>query len=200
MTALSPLSPYSAFHHERALCHGTLAELVTAIKAISSDAHPEGVLVFDNASSRVIDIDFRGSAAEVLARLPAANQSEPAAEAPRGPGRPKLGVVAKEVTLLPRHWEWLAAQPGGASVALRKLVEEARHANAGKDDLRQAQERVYRFISVMLANAPGLEEAERALFAGRRAQFEELSAAWPPDLRKHALLLAGKAFAEGEST
>ena len=187
------LSPYSAFHRERTLCNGSLAELVHAIKAISAEAHPEDVLIFDNGSGKVVDLDFRGSAEEVLARLPIAVASE---EAPRGPGRPKLGVVAKEVTLLPRHWEWLAAQPGGASVALRKLVEEARRTSAGPDEVRAARERTYRFISVMLGDAPGLEEAERALFAGKRAAFDAASAAWPADLREHSLRLAEAAFTD----
>jgi hypothetical protein len=192
--------PYSGFHRTSHLASGNLGQVVAAVKSLFSDAHADGALIFDNATGRVVDVDFRGAAADVLARLPTETgmQTEPAVEAPRGPGRPKLGVVAKEVTLLPRHWEWLAAQPGGASVALRKLVEDARRANAGKDQVRQAQDRTYRFISAMLADSPALEEAQRALFSGQRALFEQYSAAWPLDLRGHALLLARDAFAEGE--
>lgn len=193
-------SSHTAFHGDTVLRHGTLADVVCAIKSHTAEAHPEGILIFNNANGHVVDVDFRGDTEQVLARLPAEPVAleEPAEEAPRGPGRPKLGVVAKEVTLLPRHWEWLATQPGGASVALRKLVEEARRANAGKEQRRQAQERAYRFISVMLANAAGLEEAERALFAGQYETFEQWSAAWPADLRDHARLLAADAFATGE--
>jgi hypothetical protein len=189
-------SPYSGFQGSRFVAGGKLADVALAIKGLSSEAHPEGVLIFDNASGRVVDVDFRGDAAEMLARLPAETPipSEPPEDARRGPGRPKLGVVAKEVTLLPRHWEWLSAQPGGASVALRKLVEDARRANAGRDRMRQAQERAYRFLSATLANAPNLEEAERALFAGQQAAFEGLSGIWPADLRKHVLLLAEDAW------
>lgn len=113
---------------------------------------------------------------------------------PRGPGRPKLGVVAREVTLLPRHWEWLNGQPGGASVALRKLVDEARRANDGKDRVRQAREAAYRFMSVMAGNERGFEEATRALFAGDRERFEEFVASWPADVRDHAKRLAAAAF------
>ena len=117
----------------------------------------------------------------------------PAAPA-RGPGRPKLGVVAREVTLLPRHWDWLAAQPGGASVALRRLVEDARRVSASDDRRRAAQEAAYRFMQAMAGDQPGYEDATRALFAGDVARFEERTAAWPEDVREHASLLAADAF------
>jgi len=106
-----------------------------------------------------------------------------------------LGVVGREVTLLPRHWEWLNAQPGGASVALRKLVEQARRANAGKDRVRRAQEVAFRFMSAMVGNESGFEEATRALFAGDRQRFEHHSESWPVDLRDYARALAADAFA-----
>ncbi|MGK4708801.1 DUF2239 family protein, partial [Pseudomonas aeruginosa] len=105
----------------------------------------------------------------------------------------KLGVVAREVTLLPRHWEWLAAQPGGASVALRKLVEEARRSQSGR--ARQAQERAYHFMNAMAGDLPGFEEATRALFAGDPEGFAERIAGWPTDVREHAAWLAS----DGES-
>jgi hypothetical protein len=145
------------------------------------------VVIFDDASSQVVEIDFRGTPAEVVERL------EPKAEAPRGPGRPKLGVVAREVTLLPRHWEWLNLQPGGASVALRKLVEHARKSNESRDRVRVARESAYRFMSAMAGNEPGFEEATRALFAGDRAKFEEHVRRWPADVREHAKKLAAAA-------
>ncbi|WP_107313666.1 DUF2239 family protein, partial [Burkholderia metallica] len=108
----------------------------------------------------------------------------------RGRGRPKLGVVSREVTLLPRHWEWLAAQPGGASVALRKLVEDARRTHAAADRLRDAQTRAYHFMSAMAGDLPGFEEAARALYANDPARLAELVAGWPEDVRDHALALA----------
>jgi uncharacterized protein len=115
---------------------------------------------------------------------------------PRGPGRPRLGVVAREVTLLPRHWDWLSSQPGGASVALRKLVEQARFANQGRDRRRRAQEAAYRFLSAMAGNEPGFEEAIRALFASKRERFNQMVKPWPRDVRDHAKKLAAAAFAE----
>src|SRR5947208_1356730 len=135
------------------------------------------VLIFDDVTSDLIEVDLRRTAADVLQRigepsLPANNEStEPEKHEARHPGRPKLGVVAREVTLLPRHWDWLASQPGGASVALRKLVEHARRANGDKDRVRIAREVAYRFMSAMAGDLRNLEEASRALFAGDATRF-----------------------------
>ncbi|HEX7643704.1 MAG TPA: DUF2239 family protein [Burkholderiaceae bacterium] len=196
---MDQLASYSGFHGTSHIASGSLGQVARAVKNLFDDAHGGGALIFDNASGCVVDVDFRGSEAEVAARLPAEAKAEPAEEAPRGPGRPKLGVVAREVTLLPRHWEWLTAQPGGASVALRKLVDEARRASAEHDNARLAQERAYRFMSAMLADEAGLEEAQRALFAGKRATFHTLSESWPADLREHVRRLAADAFAVEEA-
>jgi hypothetical protein len=114
--------------------------------------------------------------------------------APRGRGRPKLGVVAREVTLLPRHWTWLNAQPGGASVALRKLVEAARRGNGDGDRRRAGQEAVYRFMHAIAGDQPGFEAAARALFAGDLGKLEDAIADWPHDIREHATMLAARAL------
>ena len=143
------------------------------------DRHSDAsILVFDGRTSAPIDLDFRGSVDDVLARLPATPPASrrigAAPPAPRGPGRPKLGVVAREITLLPRHWDWLAQQPGGASVAIRRLVEQARRAGDDRDRPRQAQEAAYRFMSAMAGNKPHYEEAIRALFAADRRPFRKI--------------------------
>jgi hypothetical protein len=131
---------------------------------------------------------------------PASNAETPAedlsAPEPRGRGRPKLGVVAREVTLLPRHWDWLGAQPGGASVALRKLVEEARRASGDRDRSRAARDAAYHFMAVMAGNLARFEEASRALFADDRRRFVELIAGWPGDIRDHIVWLAFSECAE----
>lgn len=193
-----------AFEGKRRIAAGTLAEVARTVKE-TSDAHPEAqVLVFDTQTSETIEIDCRGSVADVLSRIPAANpEVAPADEeatppatptTPAGPGRPRLGVVAREVTLLPRHWEWLAGQPGGASVALRKLVEAARRASAFADRVRQAQDAAYRFMSIMAGELTNYEEATRALFAADRSAFATLTANWPGDIRDHLQQLAKAAF------
>src|ERR1700690_1044417 len=149
--------PCTAFAGARRIASGDLRDVALKAKRAVDRGGPAAVLIFDDASGEVIEVDFRGTAAEVLKRL-----SEPA---PRGPGRPRLGVVAREVTLLPRHWDWLRRQPGGASIALRKLVDQARRVSGDRDRTRAAQEAAYHFISAMAGNLPGFEEAARALFA-----------------------------------
>lgn len=168
-----------------------------ALKARLAHAAGGRVLVFEDASGRQVDLPLELPEGELLRRLGHAEpMPEPALAPARGPGRPKLGVVAREVTLLPRHWDWLAAQPGGASVALRKLVEDARRVSANGDRRRAAQESAYRFMQAMAGDLPGYEDATRALFAGDVARFEERTAHWPEDIREHASLLAAEAFHE----
>lgn len=193
---MTPVSTCTAFQGTRRIASGPLAEVALAVKRAADRG--DTVLVFDDATSRPVELDLRGSEAEVLARLPApaVAETENAEDlgAPRGPGRPKLGVVAREVTLLPRHWDWLAGQPGGASVTLRRLVEEARRAGEGRDRLRQAQEAAYRFMAAMAGDRPGFEEAARALFAPDRDRFAALTEDWSADIRDHARRLAAAAF------
>ena len=182
---------FTVFEGQRRLVSGPITEIALAIKGATKPT-AESVVIFSDATGRSIDIDLRGSNAEVLARLspvsPPAPDETPGE--PRGRGRPKLGVVAREVTLLPRHWDWLSAQPGGASVALRKLVEEARKASGDKDRHRAARDAAYHFMSAMAGNLPNFEEASRALFADDRRRFTGLIAAWPDDIRDHVVKLA----------
>ncbi|WP_104011773.1 DUF2239 family protein [Burkholderia anthinoferrum] len=202
MTASTLLPSYTAFDGHRRLASGPLATVALAVRQVAGDATSGTILIFDDATGRSIDLDLRGTADDVRARyaVPSGGASgasggagEPAgagAGEQRGRGRPKLGVVSREVTLLPRHWEWLGAQPGGASVALRKLVEDARRTHAAADRRRDAQARAYHFMSAMAGDLPGFEEAARALYANDPARLAELIAGWPDDVRDHALALA----------
>lgn len=174
----------TAFAGTILFARGALVDVALAIKA-AGDAGP--MLVFDDASGGVIDLDLSGSTADIVARLAAA--PEPA----RGRGRPRLGVVAREVTLLPRHWDWLARQPGGASAALRRLIDAARKSDAGQAEARAERERAYRFLHALAGDLPGYEAAIRALFAGDGAGLAAGMADWPADVRTHALALAGLA-------
>ncbi len=196
------LPRYTGFDGARHLASGDLASVAIAVRR-ATDADAAGpLLLFDNATGRSIDVDLRGSDAELRARFAPAgnaapgaaseapNDAQPPAAAPRGRGRPKLGVVSREITLLPRHWDWLASQPGGASVALRKLVDAARHQHGDRDRVRAANERAYHFMSALAGDLPGFEDATRALFAGDAPGFRERIGAWPADVREHALRLA----------
>ena len=166
---------YTAFDGHRRIASGSLGEVVLAVKRAVEGGAERPILIFDDATGRAIDVDTRGDEEAVVARY---------APPVRGRGRPKLGVVAREVTLLPRHWDWLNRQSGGASVALRRLVDAARR---GENGGRAAREAAYHFMSAMAGDLPGFEEAARALFANDRPRFEGLIAAWPEDIRAHAL-------------
>ncbi len=149
------------------------------------------VFIFEDRTGRQTDFDLSGSLEDVLARaLP-----ETASTARPGPGRPRLGVVPREVTLLPRHWEWLETQRGGASATLRRLIDEARKKDPEGERLQQAQAATDRFLGVMAGDLSGYEEAARALYQRDRGSFLAHSAAWPGDIRAHALELAAPVFA-----
>ncbi len=191
---------YTSFNDHKRIASGSLPVNALAVKhALASDLSSP-LLTFCDQTGQVVDIDIRGSDAEMLARLPpeghqlqgnesAQINSEESSE-PRGRGRPKLGVVAREITLLPRHWDWLATQPGGASVTLRKLVDSARRANVDRDRQRRANECAYHFMSTMAGDMAGFEEASRALFANDAAKFRQQTEAWPSDVRDYVRYLA----------
>jgi hypothetical protein len=194
----------TAFAGPNRIASGDLEEVALRAKAVIDQAAEPLVLIFDDATGELVEVDFRGAPADVLRRLAerttdAAHMGlQEAAEPPRrGPGRPKLGVVAREITLLPRHWDWLNSQTGGASVALRRLVDGARRVHDGRDRVRRSQEAAYRFMYTMAGDAPGFEEAARALFAGSLERFDRRSQAWPEDIREHARMLAGSALTSG---
>ncbi len=196
---LQPTITWIAFAKHKRIARGEPKEVAALVKRFVDGHHEVTVVILDATSSFPVELDLRGSVATVLKRLPTTSAGAPPSnevsveEAPRGPGRPRLGVVAREVTLLPRHWEWLGSQPGGASVALRKLVERAQRASAESDRLREATESAYRFMHAMAGNEAGFEEASRALFADDLARLKNEVAKWPQDVRMHLLELAGRA-------
>lgn len=172
-----------AFEGPRLLVEGPLPVVALEVKRAVDRGERAPIVVFDAESFARVDLDVRGDDTEVLARLTPPR---------RHPGRPKLGVVAREVTLLPRHWDWLNDQPGGASVTLRKLVEQARHSSVESDRVRRGREAAYRFMVAMAGDRPGFEEATRALFAGDRAKFNKLVDRWPVDIKTQAKALMAK--------
>lgn len=185
-------TPCIAFRGNRRITRGSLEDVALALRSRRPDdgAHDDFV-VFDARSSARIDLDLRGTEQDVLARLETSIGGG-ASTKRRGPGRPRLGVVSREVTLLPRHWAWLCEQPGGASATLRKLVDRARRETDGS--ARTAQDGAYRFMTAMAGNEPGYEEALRALYRGDREAFEAAIEGWPPDVRDHSRELAGPAL------
>ena len=194
---IAPALRCTAFCGTDRIASGELRHVALKAKQ-AHDLHPERpVLVFDDADARLLALPLQLPAADLLAWLsrPALGaMDDPGSARPRRPGRPRLGVVAREVTLLPHHWDWLAAQPGGASMALRRLVDEARKVSTDADRRRAAQEATYRFLHAMAGDAPGFEEVARALFAADDVRFHAGIAAWPDDVREHAEWLATDAF------
>lgn len=168
------MKTYTAFAQDMWLATGSREEVVAALRAMPAMERASDLLVFDDEDGRQIDLDLSDSAPVT-------------AEAPRPRGRPSLGVVAREVTLLPRHWDWLGEQPGGASAALRRLVDAARKAEGDNAARRNA---AYRFLTAIAGDRPNYEEAIRALYANDRARFETLSEGWPSAVRRHAIGLA----------
>jgi hypothetical protein len=169
------MTSVTAFFEDRVIARGE-REAVTRLVEERYGARDHGSIhVFEDETGRVTDLDYWD-----------ASKNAPA----RGRGRPKLGVVAREVTLLPRQWEWLGRQPGGASAAIRRLVEDARKSAPGP---AQARDAAYRFMSEMCGDRPGYEEALRALYRGERERFDALIAAWPEDVRSYIASLLGPA-------
>ncbi|MCX6610920.1 MAG: DUF2239 family protein [Acidobacteria bacterium] len=166
---------HTAFAGSSCIAAGPLESVLRAIKS-SGDVN---VLIFEDDSGRQVDFDFRGSIEEVIAR----------AIPPRGPGRPKLGVSSREISLLPRHWEWLEAQPNGASAALRRLVDEARQRDGGESATRRRAAAAGRVMTALAGNLPRYEEASRALYAHNQELFSSQIEDWPKDIREYLFRL-----------
>jgi uncharacterized protein len=186
MTLLS--MEVTAFEGNNRIASGSLEKVMKAVRTRAGDGETAPILVFDDLTGAQIDWTLEEHKHGKMEQ-PTEEGSET-----RTAGRPKLGVVAREVTLLPRHWEWLGTQRGGASAALRRLVEQARRESVGEERIRVAREALYRFMTAMTGNAPGYEEALRALFAGDSERFTDLIAEWPIDVREHIQHMAAGIF------
>ena len=184
----------TAFQGHRCIASGRLAEVARKVKTVADRAGDEPILVFDDRRGELVEIDLRGTVDDVNKRISHGGRSVTGvAEQKRGPGRPRLGVISREVTLLPDQWDWLDGQPGGASAALRRLVLAARRSGQGKDRARQSQEAVYRFMTAMAGDFPGFEEALRAFYRRDQPRLNGLIAPWPSDVREHLKKLVATA-------
>ena len=179
-----------AFSAGARIAQGGLDHVAASVRRMMDTEPACSVLVFDRGTGAVIDLDLRGSTDEVAARY-----AVQAVKSQRG--RPALGVVSREITLLPRHWDWLGRQPGGASATLRRLVEAARRSD--ETAARERTEAAYRLMAVLAGDRSGFEEASRALFAGDRARFDELIAVWPADIGEEIVRMLGDAPEGGSS-
>ena len=176
---------FVAFAGTSVIARGIFSEVTRASKLRFDGGEELRITVFDDDTGQVVDFNYSGSVSEFVARLashPLAPQTP--SEERRGPGRPKLGVVSREVSLLPRHWQWLGDQRGGASAAIRQLVEAARKEISPQDRTRKAVDAAYAFSSDLAGDFPGFEEASRALFAHDFAAFGQIIGDWPSDVRE----------------
>jgi uncharacterized protein len=182
---------FTAFAGTSRIASGSVEAMLRRTKEYLDRDGAERVLIFEDRTGAQVDFDFSGSVDDVLARVPGHPLFVRAVDAAErsGPGRPKLGVVSREVSLLPRHWEWLERQPKGISATLRRLVDEARKLCPDEERAREARDAASRFMWVMAGNLPGFEEATRALFADDRPRLTKLMREWPADIRKHVLRL-----------
>jgi uncharacterized protein len=180
----------TAFAGHRRIASGATPEIARTVRSFVETGSTAQILVFDDSTGAIVDMDFRDPAQMAGVSRPSPELADGSTLEHRGRGRPKLGVVAREITLLPRHWDWLNGQPGGASVALRKLVEQARREHARNDSKRNAREAGYRFMSAMAGDFPNFEEASRALFGDDRENFNRCIENWPQDVAEYAVRLA----------
>lgn len=180
---------FTAFHDHRLIAAGPLAEVVRAVET-AAGRPPSGALILDDATGQLVELDFRSGAEAAVAAHEARSLEESPEPSRSGPGRPRLGVVAREVTLLPRHWNWLSAQRGGASAALRRLVEDAQRTGASADQARVAQQALHRVLTTLAGDLPQYEEALRALYARQDDRFDALIGAWPRDVADYVSRLA----------
>lgn len=187
MSDATPTYSHLAFAGDELIARGALPDVALAVHRAmqSGDARP--VIVLEADTSQVVDLDLRGTDQDIVHRLATGAQKAPDAASSRapGPGRPRLGVVSREVSLLPRHWDWLRSQRGGASAALRRLVDEARKQGRGREDVSRLQEAIDRYLRVMAGDRPNYEEALRAFYTNRDAEMRDLVAGWPADVRSH---------------
>lgn len=185
---------FTAFNGDELIARGALLDVALKLKDRLTKNRGMSFFVFDDRTCKTVEVDLRGTKDDLRNRL---RDTEDNKESPSpGPGRPKLGVICREISLLPRHWDWLNLQPGGASSALRRLVEDAKKRNSPQDRIRMAQEVTYRFMHTMGGNLAGYEEALRSLYSRDRQKFKEHTATWPRDVRKHTWKIAESVFAD----
>jgi len=177
---------YTAFAGQRLVASGELSEMLKDVKSFIDGEHSNGVLIFDDETGEQVDFDFRGDIDDVLARV------VPPKVKP-GPGRPSLGVVCGEVSLLPRHWEWLERQQHNVSASIRRLVDDAIRNEPASAKARKALEATDRVLWVIGGNLPNCEEASRCLYARDFDRFREYIKNWPMDLFNHLSRLAKRA-------
>ncbi len=194
---------YVVFDGTNLIARGRLTEIVRHGKALFDRGGVARIALYDDATGHPVDIDFTGTEAEVQAKLtahPVVGTAQPGPAEKRKPGRPRLGVVSREISLLPRHWRWLSTQRGGASATLRRLVDTERKNGAGEDQVRRTIDSAYQFMLDIAGDLPDFEEASRSLFARDFAAFTNFIAPWPPGIQEQLNRYIRRANGKGDSS
>lgn len=187
------IQTYTAFAGHKLLAHGDLIKVALKVRRKLKEEPHIRVLIFSDLTGKQMDFDLRGTEKELEQRLQIFVAEQPTA-ASQGRGRPRLGVVAREVSLLPRHWEWLSTQSGGASATIRRLIEDARKKTSGRETIKLSMERTHAFMTAIGGDLPGYEEALRALYSKDAHRFNKHIEEWPTSIKEHAHKLAATAF------
>ena len=193
---MSEQNTYTAFEGHNLLCQGALPVVVLKAKKRLDKGSEKPILIFSDSTGKSMDFNFHGTESEVLKRIDV-YRTETQTDVPGaavGPGRPKLGVISREVSLLPKHWEWLALQSGGASATLRTIIEDLMKKGSGGPTIKQLQERVYRVMSVVAGDFPHYEQALRLLYRKDKKEFAKILQEWPKDVSKYIHFLAEDIF------
>lgn len=191
---MDKIETYTAFDNTSIIAHGSLRDVILKTKKILGKSENSSFLIFSDSTGKTIDFNFQGTEKEILKRLEIfVSNSDEKIELAR-PGRPKLGVISREISLLPRHWEWLATQSSGASSSIRNLIEDAIKKSTSKVSLKQQQEKVYRVMTTLAGDLDGYEEAIRSLYKRDRESFIKFTKGWSKDLRSYLEKLTNDVF------
>lgn len=183
---------YTAFNNNEILAQGSLETIALAVRQKVKEDKNASILIFSDLTGRQIDIDISGTEKQVLERLKIYSSNK-TPQVSAGAGRPKLGVIPREISLLPHHWEWLINQDGGSSGIIRKLIDD-KIKSTSPDKVKIAQERAYKFLSAIGGNLPNFDEATRYLYRKDKEKFQELTSSWPKGIVKHSMALLGGVF------
>ena len=184
---------YTAFENKKILTEGNLNEVATIVFHRLKENKSANILIFSDQSGRIIDLGFSGTERQMLERLKIYCHQE--IQSYPGAGRPRLGVVTREISLLPKHWEWLLGQDGGASACLRKLIDEKMsESELPKKAIMFAQEKTYKFLHAIAGDLPNFENAIRYLYRKDQSSFLKQISDWPDDVQTYALKLSKIVF------
>ena len=185
-TDVATKDTFSAYGPTSCIGQGELTDVALAAHRFLRTHPDQSALILQDSTCQIIDLDLSGDEA-LLERK--ANHYPIRSQAPVPDSK---DPITGEITLLPRHWQWLAEQGGNASATLRRLIDEARRDPKQKADneCRRRQQLTYRFCQALCGDFQGYEDALRALYAADKDSFKTHISTWPADFALRAEALA----------